>query len=177
MKYPSVLKAYNLYHLLGLENYASGEQIKRRYWQLARKYHPDRSDSTDTENQYFVLSTTAYNFLRDDQKRLSYEHLLRRKEEAGIRFDSSELVCQRQKTHKRFYSATMAVDHDFNRFIDECRGNFAKFLKHGKKLKPRPKVVSKGNMEETAFEGYVEDGLSGFQDFIKSVPKINTRSY
>ena len=177
MKYPSVFKAHNLYHLLGLDNYASGEQIKRRYWQLARKYHPDRSDSTDTENQYFVISTTAYNFLRDDQKRFSYDHLLRRKEEAVIRFESSEFVCQRQKTHKRFYSATMAIDHDFNRFIDECRGNFAKFLKHGKQLKPLPKVVSKVNMEETAFEGYVEDGLSGFQDFIKSVQKIDTRRY
>ncbi len=60
MKYPSVLKAYNLYCLLGLENYASGEQIKRRYWQLARKYHPDVTDSTDKEKQYFVLSTAAY---------------------------------------------------------------------------------------------------------------------
>lgn len=172
MKYPAVLKSYNLYHLLGLKNYATGEQIKKRYWQLAQKYHPDRIGSTDMENQYFVLSTVAYNFLRDDQKRLSYEQLLKRKE--AIRFEISELVCQRQKTHKRFYSARMAVDHDFNRFIDECRGNFVKFLKHGKKLKPRPKVVSLENMEEIAFEGYVEEGLSGFQDFIKSVPKIKT---
>ena len=49
MKYPLVLKAYNLYQLLGLENYASGEQIKKRYWQLARKYHPDRVESTEEE--------------------------------------------------------------------------------------------------------------------------------
>lgn len=125
----------------------------------------------------FVLSITAFNFLRDDQKRFSYDHLIRRKEEAKISFESSELVCQRQKTHKRFYSATIVVDHDFNRFIDESRGNFSKFLKHGKQLKPRPKVVSKDNMEEAAFEGYVEEGLSGFQGFIKSVPKINTCRY
>lgn len=172
MKFPLILKSYNLYHLLGLKNYASSEVIKKRYWQLARKYHPDRALSTDTENQYFVLSTAAYNFLRDDEKRLSYEKLLRSKEFAKVRFESSELVCQRQKTYKRHYSARMAVDHDFNRFIDECRHNFVKFLKYGKKLKPRPKVLSKENMEETAFQGYVEEGLSGFQDFIKSVPRI-----
>jgi DnaJ-class molecular chaperone len=177
MKYPSVLKSYNLYHLLGLENYASGEQIKKRYWQLARKYHPDRADSTDTEKQYFVLSTTAYNFLRDDQQRLSYEQLLKSKEKTEIRFKSSELVCQRQKTHKHFYSSRMTVDHDFNRFVDECRENFVKFLKHGKQLKPRPKVISTGNMEEVEFEGYVEEGLSAFQKFIKSVPKIKNRRF
>jgi len=119
MKYPLVLKAYNLYHLLGLENYASGEQIKKRYWQLARKYHPDRVESTEEETQRFVLSTAAYNFLRDDKKRHSYELLLKRKQEKKMRFMSSELVCQRQQTHKCFYSARMTVDHDFNRFMDE----------------------------------------------------------
>ena len=85
MKYPLVLKAYNFYHLLGLENYASGEQIKKRYWQLARKYHPDRVESTEEETQRFVLSTAAYNFLRDDKKRHSYEQLLKRKKKYVLR--------------------------------------------------------------------------------------------
>ena len=177
MKYPLVLKAYNLYHLLGLENYASGEQIKKRYWQLARKYHPDRVESTEAETQRFVLSTAAYNFLRDDKKRRSYELLLKRKQEKKMRFMSSELVCQRQQTHKRFYSARMSVDHDFNRFVDECRGNFIKFLKHGKKIKPRPKVISRDNMDGAEFDGYVEEGQNGFQDFMKSVPRIKTRGF
>jgi len=177
MKYPLVLKSYNLYHLLGLENFASGEQIKKRYWQLAKKFHPDRSNSTEQENQFFVLSTAAYNFLRDVHRRGSYEQLLKRKEEIKISFKSSELVCQRQKTHKRFYSARMSVDHDFNRFVDECRVNFAKFLKHGKKIKIRPKIISKGNTEEAEFDGYVEEGLNGFQDFMKSVPRIKTRRF
>ena len=119
MKYPSVLKAYNLYQLVGLENYASGEKLKKRYWQLAHKHHP---------------------------------------------VESSEPVCQHRKIHKCFYFATMAVDNEFNRFIDEFRCNFTKFLKHCKKLKSRPKVVSKDNITETAFEGYLENGLSRFKD-------------
>jgi hypothetical protein len=57
--------------------------------------------------------------LRDDKKRHSYELLLKRKQEKKMRFMSSELVCQRQQTHKCFYSARMTVDHDFNRFMDE----------------------------------------------------------
>jgi DnaJ-class molecular chaperone len=171
MKYPLDLKSYNLYHLLGLDNYANGEQIKKRYWLLARKFHPDRSESSEKESQFFVLSTAAYNFLRDSDRRQSYEQLLKRKEEKKISFQSSELVCQRQKTYKRFYSARMAVDHDFNRFVDECRINFSKFLKHGKKIKLRPKIISKNNTEEFEFDGYVEEGLNGFQDFMKSVPK------
>ncbi len=109
--------------------------------------------------------------------RHSYEQHMKRKEAIQIRFKSAELVCQRQKTHKHFYSARMTVDHDFNRFVDECRENFAKFLKYGRKLRPRLKVVSKSNMEETEFEVYVAEGLNGFQDFIKSVPKTKTRGF
>jgi len=171
MKLPLVLKSYNLYHLLGLEDYSTGEQIKKRYWLLAKMYHPDRAETTEEENQLFILSTAAYNFLRDAKRRYSYERLLRSKEEKAIRYKSSELICQRQKTHKRYYSAQMTVDHDFNRFVDECRANFIKFLKHGKKTQPRPKIISKRNMVE--FDGYIEEGLNGFQDFMKSVPKIN----
>ena len=49
----------------------------------------------------------------------------------------------------------MGVDHDFNRFVDECRGNFVKFLKYGSKVKARPKVISRKNMGD--FENYVEE--------------------
>ena len=45
MEYPLVLNAYNLYQLVRLDNYASGEKFKKRYWQLARKYHPVESSA------------------------------------------------------------------------------------------------------------------------------------
>ncbi|MEK9629897.1 MAG: J domain-containing protein [Nitrospinota bacterium] len=175
MRYPAVLKSYNLYHLLGVKTYASKEEIKTGYRKLALKYHPDRDMATEEEEQKFVLTTVAYNFLSDDKRRQAYERILRKKEEKHIKFKSEELVCQRQKTYKRFYSARLAVDHDFNRFVDECRANFAKFLKFGSKIKARPKVISKMNTND--FEGYVEDGLNGFQDFLKSVPRIQKRRF
>ncbi len=175
MKYPAILKSYNLYQFLGLKNYASGDEIKKRCWQLARKYHPDRAQPTEEEKQHFILSTVAYDFLRDEKKRRSYEQLLQHKQEKKMRFKSSEFARQRKKTHKHFYSARMAVDHDFNRFVDECRNNFAKFLKYGRKIKPRPKIISRNNMDGTEFDGYIEEGLSGFEDFIKSVPRITNR--
>ncbi len=175
MKNPAVLKSYNLYGLLGVKNYADMDEIKKGYRELAKKYHPDRDNATHEERQRFILTTAAYNFLRDSKKRQAYARLLRRQEAKIIKFKNAELVCQRQKTHKRFYSAQMAVDHDFNRFVDECRENFIKFLKFGSKVKRRPKIISRDNMGEDDFEGYVEEGLNGFQDFLKSIPRIQTR--
>jgi DnaJ-class molecular chaperone len=170
MKYPEVLKSYNLYHLLGVKTYAGAEEIKMGYRKLAKKYHPDRDMANPAEEQKFILTTAAYNFLRDDARRLAYQRVLKQKEGMLVKFKSEELVFQRQKTYKRFYSAQMAIDHDFNRFVDECRGNFAKFLKYGSKVKARPKVISCENMGD--FENYVEDGLNGFQSFLKTVPRI-----
>ena len=129
MKYPAVLKSYNLYHLLGVKTYAGAEEIKMGYRKLAKKYHPDRDMATSVEEQKFILTTAAYNFLRDDARRFAYERVLRKKEGMLLKFESEELVFQRQKTYKRFYSAEKLVDHDFNRFVDECRENFLKFLK------------------------------------------------
>ncbi len=171
MKYPEVLKSYNLYHLLGVKTYANAEEIKIGYRKLAKRYHPDRDLATPVEEQKFILTTAAYNFLRDDTRRLAYERVLKQKERKLVKFKSEELVFQRQKTYKRFYSAQMAVDHDFNRFVDECRGNFVKFLKYGSKVKARPKVISCQNMGD--FENYVEDGLNEFQSFLKTVPRIH----
>jgi hypothetical protein len=57
----------------------------------------------------------------------------------------------------------MAVDLDFNCFVDKCRENFSKFLKYGTKVKARPQVIFGENMGN--FEGYVEDGLIRFQSF------------
>ncbi|MBC8284461.1 MAG: J domain-containing protein [Nitrospinae bacterium] len=163
--------------MLGIKNYASNGEIKSGYRKLALRYHPDRDMATHEEEQKFVLITVAYNFLQNDKKRLAYETILKKKAEKLVKFESEELVYQRQKTCKRFYSARMAVDHDFNRFVDECRENFAKFLKFGSNVKARPKVISRKNMAGKDFEGYVEEGLNGFQDYLKTVPHIQNRKF
>jgi molecular chaperone DnaJ len=59
MKYPAVLKSYNLYHLLGVKTYAGTGEIKTGYRKLAKKYYPDRDMATPTEEQKFVLTTAA----------------------------------------------------------------------------------------------------------------------
>jgi hypothetical protein len=58
-------------------------------------------------------------------------------------------------------SLQMAVNLDFNCFVDKCRVKFSKFLKYGRKVKVRPQVISVENMGD--FEGYVEDDLNEFQ--------------
>lgn len=62
------------YKTLGVERGADAASIKKAYRKLARKYHPDVSKETDAEAKFKDVSE-AYNVLKDDEKRASYDEL------------------------------------------------------------------------------------------------------
>jgi len=62
----------NYYRLLGVEEGAGQEEIKRAYRRLAQKYHPDHNDGHPIAEQRFRLIAEAYHVLSDDDKRSAY---------------------------------------------------------------------------------------------------------
>ncbi|HRP86997.1 MAG TPA: DnaJ C-terminal domain-containing protein [Gammaproteobacteria bacterium] len=62
------------YATLGVERGASGEEIKRAYRKLARKYHPDVSKEADAEARFKEVGE-AYEVLKDPEKRAAYDQL------------------------------------------------------------------------------------------------------
>jgi curved DNA-binding protein CbpA len=72
-----VAKTY--YEILGVPGNASELEIKSAYHRLARKYHPDKADaSADAaamEAEFSQIST-AYNTLKDKDKRQAYNQIL-----------------------------------------------------------------------------------------------------
>ena len=73
----STLKNRNYYEILGVSRVATEEEIKKAYFGLARKYHPDRFPEGFANegliNEVFDLITTAYRTLIDPEKRKRYE--------------------------------------------------------------------------------------------------------
>lgn len=61
----------SLYNILELEPSASVEDIKKNYRRLAKKYHPDKSKSTDSINRFHQINS-AYEILLDDKSRKDY---------------------------------------------------------------------------------------------------------
>jgi len=177
VKLPKSLRPYNLYHLLGLETFAEARSIKRAYHRIALKYHPDRILSSGEAGQKFLRCTEAYGILGDEKKRAAYDRMRGRRVPYNGPFQSRELVWQRRKSSKRFYNQRSMVDHDFNRFVDECRSNFAVFLKNPRKIKVRPKVYTRGNMKTEEYEELVAEGQNGFQNFLKTLPRIKRQKF
>ncbi|KAL7752069.1 mdj1 protein precursor [Sorochytrium milnesiophthora] len=61
----------DLYQVLGVSKDASDKDIKRAYYQLAKKYHPDTSSEKGAKEK-FVEIQEAYDVLSDSTKRQQY---------------------------------------------------------------------------------------------------------
>ena len=78
----------DLYRLLGVSPDAPEREIKRAYYSLARKMHPDKAESPEEAHrleEQFASITRAYNMLKDGTRRGEYDAKLKKNA------DSSEM--------------------------------------------------------------------------------------
>ena len=62
------------YEVLGVSKSASADEIKKAYRRLAMKHHPDRNkDDPETAEKQFKEAKEAYEVLKDDDKRSTYD--------------------------------------------------------------------------------------------------------
>jgi curved DNA-binding protein CbpA len=74
------------YEVLGVPQNAGEQEIKSAYHRLARKYHPDKApDGVDQAalEAEFALISSAYNVLKDKEKRAAYDQNLEVKRQKG----------------------------------------------------------------------------------------------
>ncbi|KAJ2158049.1 mdj1 protein precursor [Coemansia sp. RSA 552] len=64
--------ADDLYGVLGVKRDASQSEIKKAYYQLAKKYHPDANKAADAKEKFLKIQE-AYDTLSDENKRRSYD--------------------------------------------------------------------------------------------------------
>ena len=82
-----VKNARTHYEVMGVERDAAASDLKTVYYQLARRYHPDRFRKSDAAllpriEAAFARITQAYDTLRDDQLRASYNAKLEARRKA-----------------------------------------------------------------------------------------------
>jgi tetratricopeptide (TPR) repeat protein len=79
-RYLTLARTGTHYHLLGITSDSSKEQVKQGFYQLARKFHPDRhmnrSDWKEGLQQVMGAATEAYQTLSDDDERFGYDKRL-----------------------------------------------------------------------------------------------------
>ncbi len=73
------------YEILGVSKTASDDELKKAYRKLAMKYHPDKNPGDKEAEQKFKEISTAYDTLKDKNKRAQYDQF----GEAGVNNGSS----------------------------------------------------------------------------------------
>ena len=58
------------YNILGINKDASKDEIKKAFYKLAHKYHPDKKEGNESK---FKEVNEAYQVLSDDSKRSKYD--------------------------------------------------------------------------------------------------------
>lgn len=72
------------YNILGVAKNASSKDIKKSYYQLAKKYHPDTNKNDPDAGRKFQEVSEAYEVLSDDTKRREYDTFGQTSEQMGM---------------------------------------------------------------------------------------------
>jgi len=70
----TLMEYRDYYKILGLPRSAAGDEIKRAYRKLARRFHPDVSKEKNAEARFKEVQE-AYEVLKDPEKRAAYDQL------------------------------------------------------------------------------------------------------
>ncbi len=99
----------DLYKILGIEKTASPEEIKKAYFVMAKKYHPDSADKSEVQKFYEVAE--AYQILSDVEERKAYDLAL-----GGGKIES--ILVEDEPEHPTIFKdarGTTGVDEDFRK--------------------------------------------------------------
>ncbi len=99
----------DLYKILGIDKTASPEEIKKAYFVMAKKYHPDSADKSEVQKFYEVAE--AYQILSDVEERRAYDLVI-----GGGKIES--ILLEDEPDHPTIFKDsrdTTGVDEDFRK--------------------------------------------------------------
>jgi len=141
----------NYYDILGISREASQEEIKRAFYKLAHKYHPDKGGNP----QQFKEINEAYQVLSNKEKRAQYDKFGRVFEGAGAGFQEGFPGFEWQSADFQRPFGSSFENFDFSDIFSDFFGGAATATKKRKATEQNKgrhiEVKLEINLEEAAF--------------------------
>uniref|UniRef100_A0A3Q3K796 DnaJ homolog subfamily A member 3, mitochondrial n=1 Tax=Monopterus albus TaxID=43700 RepID=A0A3Q3K796_MONAL len=129
----------DFYEVLGVSRTASQRDIKKAYYQLAKKYHPDANPDDPEAKEKFAKLAEAYEVLSDEVKRKQYDTY------GAAGFDPSRAGAGQQQYY-RAGGATIDPEELFRKIFGEFTGGMG----FGNMFEQRPEFVMELTFAEAA---------------------------
>ena len=114
------------YAILGVKKTADAGEIKKKFRQLALKYHPDRNQGNKAAEAKFKEFSEAYDVLSDQDKRARYDRFGQYWQQTASTGYSTKSTSTRTSNSKSdFNSADFSQYGNFEEFINELLGRFS----------------------------------------------------
>lgn len=111
MVYYNIMMKNNYYEILEISQTASGAEIKRSYYTLAKKYHPDINPKTAN---LFKNINAAYETLRNPIKRREYDNMLN-----GIETIEEETLRKYQEASDNLDAVIKDLEEELKQYQEE----------------------------------------------------------
>ena len=105
----------NYYQILEVDKYSNTKLIKKHYYQLSKKYHPDKNKGISDEN--FKKLSEAYSTLSNPKKRYLYDIKLLLKENLGEEFILNFSDIELELLNEYYLKVTKSTEFKFIKLI------------------------------------------------------------
>nr|XP_040041457.1 dnaJ homolog subfamily A member 3, mitochondrial-like isoform X2 [Gasterosteus aculeatus aculeatus] len=133
----------DLYDVLGVSRSVSQKDIKKAYYQLAKKYHPDTNPDEPDAKEKFAQLAEAYEVLSDEVKRKQYDTY------GAAGFDPGRAGAAGQQQYYRAGGANIDPEELFRKIFGEFSGGRG-FADINNMFEQRPEFVMELSFSEAA---------------------------